>query len=134
MNADGSGQKNLTNNIAEDTAPHWSPDGKKIAFVSDRNRMYDIYIMNTDGSEQKNITNSPVFDGGARWSPDGKKIAFISGRPPRKIPLLSFFLKGKHRQYIGIVNPDGTGKKQLTTTGTDGSPVWSPVPLPTKDP
>ena len=50
MNADGSGQTNLTNNGADDWVPAWSPDGQQIAFHSTRNGNYEIYLMNADGS------------------------------------------------------------------------------------
>jgi TolB protein len=69
MNADGSEQKNLTSNPAEDVFPFWSPDGKKIAFQSDRDGNGEIYIMNAGGSEQKNLTNNPADDYQPSWSP-----------------------------------------------------------------
>jgi Tol biopolymer transport system component len=50
MNADGSGQINLTNNPAADDVPSWSPDGRRIAFASDRDGNREIYVMNADGS------------------------------------------------------------------------------------
>ena len=78
MNADGSGQRNLTNNPALDGFPSWSPDGKKIAFDSKRDGNLEIYVMNADGSEQKRLTNNPAMDTRPSWSPDGKKIAFMS--------------------------------------------------------
>ncbi|MFZ3085436.1 MAG: hypothetical protein WA097_02185, partial [Candidatus Hydromicrobium sp.] len=52
MNADGSGQVNLTNNPAGDSTPSFSPDGSKIAFESARDGNFEIYTMNVDGSEQ----------------------------------------------------------------------------------
>jgi Tol biopolymer transport system component len=50
MNANGSGLTRLTNNMAVDGAPAFSPDGSKIAFTSDRDGNYEIYVMNADGS------------------------------------------------------------------------------------
>src|SRR5207248_8779821 len=57
MNADGSGQVNITNNPAEDTYPVWSPDGSKIAFYSNRDGNGEIYVMNADGSGHTTLTN-----------------------------------------------------------------------------
>ena len=61
MNADGSDQTRLTNNPAPDSGPSWSPDGKKIAFMSRSDENLDIieiYVMNTDGSMQNKLTNN----------------------------------------------------------------------------
>jgi Tol biopolymer transport system component len=62
MNTDGSGQTNLTNHLADDYDPCFSPDGSKIAFASLRDENYEIYIMNVDGSGQTNLTNHPAID------------------------------------------------------------------------
>ncbi len=69
MNADGSGQTNLTNNPASDTFPAWSPDGSRIAFTSDRDGNQEIYVMNADGSGQTPLTNNPETDNSPVWSP-----------------------------------------------------------------
>jgi Tol biopolymer transport system component len=55
MNADGSGQRSLTRHPAFDANPAWSPDGRKIAFVSNRDGGYGIYVMNADGSGQQRL-------------------------------------------------------------------------------
>ena len=58
MNADGSGLRNLTRNPTLDSSPAWSPDGRKIAFVSRRDGRYGIYVMNADGSGQRRLTRA----------------------------------------------------------------------------
>ncbi len=65
MNADGSGQANITNHPAMDLGPSWSPDGASIAFYSDRDGRFEIYVMNADGSGVTRLTdqgaNSPSW-------------------------------------------------------------------------
>jgi hypothetical protein len=68
MNADGSGQMNLSNNAASDFSPVFSPDGSKIAFRSNRDGNWEVYIVNTDGSDQMNISNNEAFDGAPVWA------------------------------------------------------------------
>ena len=88
----------------------FSPDGTKIAAVSDRG----LEVMELDGSNKEVIVKDKyIFY--YSWSPDGKKIAFVtvSGK------------KGKIRN-IWVVNVDGTGLKQLTSGGNDENPTWSP--------
>ena len=68
-NADGREDKRLTNNPAGDWAPTWSPNGKKIVFLSNRDGNNEIYVMNADGSEQKRLTNNRAQDMCPSWSP-----------------------------------------------------------------
>ena len=49
MNADGSGVTRLTYNDVNDLSPAWSPDGRRIAFSSDRDGNFEIYVMNAAG-------------------------------------------------------------------------------------
>jgi YD repeat-containing protein len=73
MNADGSGQTRLTNNLANDDSPSWSPDGSKVVFRSDRERdccdpSAQVWTMNTDGSGQINLSNSNSNNYSASWT------------------------------------------------------------------
>jgi TolB protein len=49
--------------------PAWSPDGKKIAFLSERDGNPEIYVINADGSAQTRLTNNPGEDGDPAWEP-----------------------------------------------------------------
>ena len=57
----------LTDNNADDWLPIWSPDGSKIAFMTNRDGNYEIYIMNSDGSGVTRITNNDAEDWDPRW-------------------------------------------------------------------
>jgi TolB protein len=67
MNADGTGQTNLTNNPALDQEPDWSVNGRAVAFTSDRDGNFEIYAMNADGTGQTRLTNNPAFDSEPSW-------------------------------------------------------------------
>jgi hypothetical protein len=77
MNADGSGQRRLTNGgvpgCGQEGGHAWSPDGRQIAIDG-------IYVMNADGSGQRRLTSGTGSGGNPAWSPDGRRIAFTSGR------------------------------------------------------
>jgi TolB protein len=101
MNADGSNAIRLTNDPSSDFNPDWSPDGSKIAFVSQRVPRSGIYVMNADGTGQTWLTegNNPA------WSPDGTKIVFDG---------------------IRVMNPDGSGLVQLAG---GSEPDWQSVSI-----
>src|SRR6266850_5473821 len=63
--------------------PTWSPDGKTLAFVSNRDGNFDIYVRRVDGGQEVNITNDPAQDFQPSFSPDGNQIAFVSTRSSR---------------------------------------------------
>ena len=80
MNADGSDPERLTRSPGFDARPAWSPDGTRIAFTSNRDANYDIYVMNADGSNPRNVTSDPARDDHAAWHPDGRQLIFVSDR------------------------------------------------------
>src|SRR5688500_9708732 len=78
--ADGSGgPKSLIDGDKSESTPRWSPDGKRIAFLSNRDGATQIYVADADGSDIEKVTN---LHAGAQapfvWSPDGSRIAYVS--------------------------------------------------------
>jgi len=114
INPDGSERMVLSQN---GNSPEWSPDGTKIAFVSQREHSQDIYIMNADGTGEVRITYSSDWDWGPlSWSPSGTKIAFARTPP--------FFTENPD---VWVMNADGSREIQLTTDPSDDwQPSWSP--------
>ncbi len=78
MRTDGSEQRRLTFNEANDSEPSWSPDGKQIVFISDRDGRSSLYVMNADGSDQRRLMDNLYSESQPRWSPDGKQIIFTA--------------------------------------------------------
>ena len=77
MDADGGNRENLSNHPVHDRDPDWSPDGTKIAFISNRNDgVYQVYVMDADGKNQTRLTDGPRRKQDPDWSPDGQQIAF----------------------------------------------------------
>ncbi len=129
MDANGSNQINLTKTTAKggwpdfgDVYPAWSPDGKKIAFISWRDASTsdgtDVYVMDSDGSNQVKLTNNPAFDWHPDWSPDGTKIVFHSNRIGN--------------EEIYVMDADGSNLVNLTNNPAfDVDPDWSLGIVPT---
>ena len=64
----------------KDGSPAWSPDGKRIAFYSERDGNAEIYLMNADGTGLTRLTRTSADEGYPAWSPDGRTISFDSDR------------------------------------------------------
>jgi hypothetical protein len=86
---------------------------RRIAFTSNRDGNWEIYVMNADGSGVTRLTNNPAEDDLPSWSPDGRRIAFASNRDGNR--------------EIYVMNADGSGQINLTNNPAyDGVPSWSP--------
>ncbi len=112
---DKNGVMRLTDNPARDERPVWSPDGTKIAYVSDRDGNKEIYIMDADGKNQRRLTSNDWDDQGPSWSPDGRSIVIESKR------------EGATNLYI--IDIEGKNMKKLTDYSLRqiaGIPSWSP--------
>ena len=105
--------KKLTRTYGIDVSPVFSPDGMKIAFVSDTGGSPQIYVMNSDGSGRpQRITFEGNYNTSPAWSPDGRSITF-AGRS-----------NGKNQ--IFVVKSDGKDLRQLTNSGNNEGPSFSP--------
>jgi len=79
INIDGSSPQQITEDLS-DTNPAISPAGKFIAFMSEDDGNWDVYVMESNGTGRKQLTVDPTADGLPTWSPDGRTIAFVSDR------------------------------------------------------
>ena len=105
----------LSKASSSDGSPVVSPDGKSIAFGSDRKGNLDIWVMSITGKSPRQLTTDPKSDDEPTWSPDGKQIAFTSWRDGHS--------------EIYVMNADGSNQHRITNTPTRASneePTWSP--------
>ncbi len=114
MTLEGKEPRRLTNHLASDTDPCWSPDKKQIAFISDREGAAALYTMRADGTQVRRLTRSTKLELFPAWSPDGTRIAFERASSGWSHDLFT-------------IKTDGTGEVQLTaTTWNESRPAWSP--------
>ena len=94
--ADGANPRRLTANVARDIMPRFSPDGKWIAFTSNRLGNNDVFVMPAGGGEPRQVTWHSGDDQALYWTPDGREIVFTSNRGthPFGSPLYKVALDG----------------------------------------
>lgn len=131
MAIDGSGQKRLTSDKAEEYAPAVSPDGKRIVLercicnlVDPEKRLrkyFSIQVIDIDGGNRVTLAKSKGNDVGPSWSPDGAKIAYYSDRAAKKAK------KDYFKDQLYTVNADGTGAARLLKSAfVDREPSYVP--------
>lgn len=109
---EGAACTQLTDENANDSQPVFSPDGKRIAFASDRGGQWDIWVMDADGRNPMQITSSPMPELHPSWSPDSKRLVYCRVNPR----------EGRGELWISPL--DNPGVKRLIGEGL--FPSWSP--------
>src|SRR6185503_15010189 len=127
--------RQLTNAKKSSTSPAWSPDGARLAFISDRTDKRQIYVINPHSGEADALTHVDEGVSAFAWAPDGKHIAYTSTEAK------SAAVKDREKKYgeFKIVDHDqrmthlfvidvATGATRTLTSGafTVGSFSWSP--------
>ena len=102
----------LTRNPAIDTSASFAPDGRRLVFESDRGGRQQLYVMPAGGGAAERISFGKGRYGTPVWSPEGDLIAFTK------------IVSGKF--HIGVMRPDGSGERLLTTSFLDEGPSFSP--------
>jgi len=130
---DGQQMQRLTSTPGYDAEGTISPDGKTIVWTSVRDGDLDLYVMNLDGTDVRRLTDDVGYDGGAFFSPDSTRIVYRAAHPtdPAEIAAYQDLLKQRlvepGQLEIFVMNADGSGKRQVTSTrASNFSPFFHP--------
>ena len=105
----------LTSGKWDDVSPAASPDGKKIAFASNRNGAWDLYLLDLTNGIVTPLTDTPGYEGAPTWSPDGSFIAYES------------YENDNLDIFVGPSENPGENPIQLTESpNAEYAPAWSP--------
>ncbi|MDK2742082.1 MAG: PD40 domain-containing protein [Nitrospira sp.] len=130
---DGQQTQRLTSSPGYDAEATIAPNGKTIVWTSVKDGDLDLYAMNLDGTNVRRLTDDVGYDGGAFFSPDSTRIVYRAAHPTdptetaKYQDLLAQRLVEPGQLEIFVMNADGSGKKQVTSTGASNfSPYFHP--------
>jgi TolB protein len=104
----------LTSGDWSDITPAPSPDGEKLAFASDRNGYWDLYLLDLQTGDVTQLTDTPEYEGAPTWSPDGTFLAYEAYR------------NDNLEVVIGPADDPANGAVRLTSSSAPGhSPSWA---------
>ena len=109
----GGQARRLTGYLHDVARPHWSPDGRRIAFQSYRDGSFQLWTITPDGGDLRQLTHGEFDCREPCWSPDGREIAFASDRSGRYALYALDWASGRVRPLVD-------------TEGEDAEPAWSP--------
>jgi len=120
--------RQLTNGTHHEHSIEWSPDGKEIAFVSNREQNedqffnYDLFALNPTNGEIRRITATESAEYRPHWSPDGKTIAYEATK--RGLTDLETTMEDTH---VWLIDPDGKNRREVGADidNRQGEPGWS---------
>jgi dipeptidyl aminopeptidase/acylaminoacyl peptidase len=127
--------RQLTNSRKSSQSPAWSPDGSRMAFISDRSDKRQIYLINPAAGEAEPLTSGDEGVGSFAWSPDGKTIAFTQTEPKSSSTKEREKKYGEYQiddqdfrmSHLFVVDVGSRATKSLTSGAfTVGSYAWSP--------
>jgi len=104
MNSDGSDVRQITNDPEFDAEPMWSPDGKRIFFISGREGDFAVFSMDENGGHLVNLTNSSGSEGPVGFSGDGTRIILFGSTPDQ--PSI---------RQLWITDLEGHGRRQISS-------------------
>lgn len=119
VSSNGGRARQLTSNTAYDYSPIWSPDGKEIAFASDRHGNFDIYTVAAEGGNPKRITTHSASETPWSYTPDGKKIVFSAKIQDPASSVL--FPKSSMTELYAVSREGGRAEQLLATPAEEVS-------------